>query len=68
MRSEVADATGNVKYNRSSLWTPPSSDLLTILTVASSWEAAGAASLELPTSLSFGHGSLVHFFLLAVTL
>ena len=29
MRSEVADATGNVKYNRSSLWTSPSSVLVT---------------------------------------
>ena len=66
MRSEVANATGNVKYNRSSFLTPPSSVVLTILTIASSWEAAGAASLGLPTSLS--SGSLVHFFLLAVTL
>ena len=29
MRSEVADATGNVKYNRSSLWTSHSSVLVT---------------------------------------
>ena len=29
MRSEVADATANVKYNRSSLWTSPSSVLVT---------------------------------------
>ena len=29
MRWEVADATGNVKYNRSSLWTSPSSVLVT---------------------------------------
>ena len=29
MSSEVADATGNVKYNRSSLWTTPSSVLVT---------------------------------------
>ena len=29
MHSEVADATGNVKYNRSSLWTSPSSVLVT---------------------------------------
>lgn len=39
---------------------------MTILTVASSWEAAGAASLGYTTSLS--SGSLVHFFSLAVTL
>ena len=29
VRSEVADAAGNVKYNRSSLWTSPSSVLVT---------------------------------------
>ena len=29
MRSEVADATGNVKYNRSSLRTSPGSVLVT---------------------------------------
>jgi len=29
VRSEVADVTGNVKYNRGSLWTFPSSVLVT---------------------------------------
>ena len=29
VRSEVAHATGNVKYSRSSLWTSPSSVLVT---------------------------------------